>query len=66
MITFIKDEKTIQTPPLNRITGWATLGSKNCNQAFAIADNESFTSVWRNVGALSLPYWRVFENKQPF
>lgn len=35
---------------LNLITGFAIFGSKNRNQVFAVADNESFTSPWRNLG----------------
>ncbi len=40
--------------PLNLITGWATLSSNNCNQAFAITCNESVTALWRNFGPLIL------------
>lgn len=38
--------------PLNLITGCATLGCKNCNQAFAITANESFALLGRNFGPL--------------
>ncbi len=38
--------------PLNVISGCATLCSNNCNQMLAITGNESFTSLWRNVGPL--------------
>ncbi len=38
--------------PLNLITGCGTLCSNNCNQAFAVTGNESFTSLWRNFGPL--------------
>lgn len=37
--------------PLNLIAGWATLSSNNCNQAFVISGNGSFTNgeaFWRN------------------
>ncbi len=39
---------------LNLITGWATLSSNNCHQAFAITCNESVTVLWRNFGPLIL------------
>ncbi len=55
---------------LNLITGCATLCGNNCNQAFAITGNESFTSLWRNFGPLFLawivliqPHRRVFEHE---
>ncbi len=58
---------------VNLITGWATLSSNNCNQAFAIICNESVTALWRNFGPLILaelfviqPHWRVFEHEPPF
>ena len=40
--------------PLNLITGCASHGGNNCNQAFAITCNESFTSLWSNIGHSSL------------
>lgn len=37
---------------MNLITCCATLGIKSCRKAFVIADDESFTSLWRNFGPL--------------
>ncbi len=59
--------------PLNLITGWATLSSNNCHQAFAITCNESVTSAveefWpTHLGRIVViqPHWRVFEHEPAF
>ncbi len=60
MISFIKEKKLYKPAwpyvkksncSLNLITGCATLFSNNCNKAFAITGNETFTLL-RNIGSL--------------
>ncbi len=51
--------------PRNPITGCAPLCSNNCNQAFAMTGNVSFTSLWRHFDplyriVLIQPHWRGF------
>uniref|UniRef100_A0A8C5DEU6 Tubulin alpha chain n=1 Tax=Gouania willdenowi TaxID=441366 RepID=A0A8C5DEU6_GOUWI len=51
-VLYVDLEPTVIGFPLNLITGWATLSSNYCNQAFVITCNESFLTLWRNFGTL--------------